>query len=376
MRVVIDAVPLLIRSAGVKNYLYHWIGYLRRAAEPGTIRTFPALNRFGPLNHDASVAGFWRTGTGLAELALANHTRLPVMDLLSRGADIFHASALTRHPPRRPRRTATIYDMTCFLMPELHSAANLRADQSFAELLRRSDRLIAISECTRNDAVRVLGLAAEKIDVIYPGIGAAFFDPGAEKIGEVRRRYGLHRPFVLCIGTIEPRKNLGTLLDAFQALPVSIREQFELAVAGPAGWASGETMARITMAQPGDSATDNRIRYLGYVPERDIAALTAAATVFAYPSLYEGFGFPVAQAMAAGVPVITSDVSSLPEIAGGAAVLIDPRSQGELRDALARLLLSPGLCAELAGRGRVRAEAFRWENCATQSLEFFRKASS
>jgi glycosyltransferase involved in cell wall biosynthesis len=363
MRVVIDAAPLLIRSAGVKNYLYYWIGYLRRAAAPGAIRTFPALKVFRPLNHDASVAGFWRTGTGLAELALANYTPLPVMDLLSRGADIFHASALSRRPPRRPRLTATIYDMTCFLMPELHAASNLRADQSFAELLRRAHRLIAISECTKNDAVRVLGIAAEKITVIHPGIGEAFFDPPPGKVTEVRNRYGLRRPFVLCIGTIEPRKNLGTLLDAFQALPASIQDQFELVVAGPAGWAGAETMARM-----------NTIRYLGYVPEPDIAALTAAASVFAYPSLYEGFGFPVAQAMAAGVPVITSNVSSLPEIAGDAALLIDPRSQGELRDALARLLLSPDLCAELAARGRLRAQEFRWETCAARSLEFFQEA--
>jgi glycosyltransferase involved in cell wall biosynthesis len=349
MRVLIDAAPLLIRSAGVKNYLYYWIDSLRRATDSSVIRTFPTLDSFGSLNHDASVAGPWRTGTGLAELALANYTPIPVMDLLSRGADIFHASALTRRPPRRPRLTATIYDMTCYLMPELHPSANLRADRSLAELLRRADRLIAISECTRNDAVRVLGLAADKIDVIYPGIGAAFFDPPAEQISEVRSRYGMRRPFVLFVGTIEPRKNLGMLLDAFHALPASIRDEFELAVVGPLGWASAETTARV-----------KRTKYLGYVPEADIAALTAAATVFAYPSLYEGFGFPVAQAMAAGVPVITSNVSSMPEIAGDAAILVDPRSQAELRDALSRLLLSPDLRGELAGRGRLRAQGFQF----------------
>ena len=165
---------------------------------------------------------------------------------------------------------------------------------------------------------------------------------------------------MLSIGTIEPRKNLGTLIDAFEALPVSIRDQFELVVAGPS--AGAETMARVS------DSTTNGIRYLGYVPEADVAALTAAATVFAYPSLYEGFGFPVAQAMAAGTPVITSNVSSLPEVAGDAALLIDPRSQAELRDALARLLLSPDLRAELAGRGRLRARAFRWDTCAARSL--------
>ena len=117
-----------------------------------------------------------------------------------------------------------------------------------------------------------------------------------------------------------------------------------------------------------------RSRYLGYVPETDIAPLTAAATVFAYPSLYEGFGFPVAQAMAAGVPVIASNVSALPEIAGDAAVLIDPRSLAELRDALSRLLLSPDVRAQLAARGRQRAALFQWRTCAERSLQFFRDA--
>jgi alpha-1,3-rhamnosyl/mannosyltransferase len=115
------------------------------------------------------------------------------------------------------------------------------------------------------------------------------------------------------------------------------------------------------------------VRYLGYVSEADIASLTAAATLFVYPSLYEGFGFPVAQAMAAGVPVVTSNISSLPEIAGGAAELIDPRSARELRDALARLLSAPDQLARMAARGRERAARFRWSACAEASLDFFRK---
>ena len=174
----------------------------------------------------------------------------------------------------------------------------------------------------------------------------------------------LRRPFVLFVGTIEPRKNLDVLLDAFAALPASVREEYELVLAGPLGWAAKETQARLESA-----------RYLGYVPEPDLAPLTAAAAVFAYPSLYEGFGFPVAQAMAAGVPVITSNVSSLPEVAGDAAVLVDPRSVAELRDALCRLLLSAGLRADLAARGRARSERFRWPECAARSWEFFRKVA-
>jgi alpha-1,3-rhamnosyl/mannosyltransferase len=246
-------------------------------------------------------------------------------------------------------------------MPEMHSEANRRADRGFAELLRRADGLIAVSESTRDDAVRVLGLDEAKIAVIHSGVAEAFFDADA---GDVRERYGLKRPFVLFLGTIEPRKNLDTLLSAYEGLPADMRAEFELVVAGPSGWASAETMARL-----------GAVRRLGYVPEADVAALTAAATVFAYPSLYEGFGFPVAQAMAAGTPVVTSNVSSLPEVTGDAAALVDPRSVSEVRGALARLLTDPAMRASMAARGRERARAFRWEECAAQSLRFFRKVA-
>lgn len=359
MRIAIDATPLLVRSAGVKNYLYYWIDHLRKAAGPGAIRTVPPLDPLPPLNHNASIAGAVRTFAGLGALAASRYTPLPVLDWLTSGADVFHASTLIARPPRRPRVTATIHDMTVWLMPELHSAANLRAERSFAELLKRADRLIAVSECTRSDAVRVLGIPPEKIVAIHSGIADTFFRAVP---GDVRERYGLQRPFVLSLGTIEPRKNIDTLLDAFEALPADLRAEFELVVAGPAGWASEKTIARLA-----------GVRYLGYVPESDLAPLTAAATVFAYPSLYEGFGFPVAQAMAAGVPVITSAVSSLPEIAGNAALLIDPRSVSELRDGLRRLLESPGLRRDLAEKGRRRAARFRWSECAARSLQFFRE---
>jgi glycosyltransferase involved in cell wall biosynthesis len=357
MRISIDSTPLLVRSAGVKNYLYYWIDHLRRQAGSETIRTVPSLGRMGPLTHEASIAGDWRTIFGLTSLALSSYTPLPVLDWLTRGSDVFHASTLVVHPPRRPRLTATIHDMTCWLMPELHPAANLRAERNFAEVLKRADGLIAVSENTRSDAIRVLGIGPDRITAIHSGIADAFFNADPEGI---RERYRIGRPFVLALGTIEPRKNIDALLAAFEALPADLRESFELVVAGPMGWASQETSARL-----------QAVRYLGYVPEADLAPLTAAATVFAYPSLYEGFGFPVAQAMAAGVPVITSNVSSLPEIAGDAALLIDPRSLAELRDGLARLLESPDLRRDLAARGRARAARFRWQECAARSLRFF-----
>jgi len=365
VRILIDAVPLLVRSAGIKSYLYYWIQHLTRLAGADTVRAEPPVESWEGLRHDRSIAGAWRTFRGLGGLALSNYTPLPVSDWLARRADVFHTCNLRARPPRRARTTATIHDMTCWLVPELHSAPNLRAERRFAEVLRRADAAIAVSQSTKDDAVRVLGLRPEKISVIHSGIPLAFFEIRAEDIGRVRRQYRLERPFVLFVGTIEPRKNLDTLLDAYELLPSSTREEFEMVIAGPVGWADPKTTARLS-----------RVRYLGYLPEADVAPLTAAAAVFAFPSLYEGFGFPLAQALAAGVPAITSNVSSLPEVAGDAALLVDPRSTAELRDALSRLLLSPETRARLAARGRQRAESFRWEACAAASLRFFESVLS
>jgi glycosyltransferase involved in cell wall biosynthesis len=367
MRVVIDATPLLIRSAGVKNYLYYWIEHLRRLAGADAIRTFPPLGAPRGLNHDASAASPASTFFGLGALAISNYTPIPVLDFAARGADIFHATNLVRQPPRRPRLTSTLHDMTSWLMPELHSAATRQADAATADLLRRAHRLIAVSESTKCDAVRILGIAPERISVIYSGIPQAFFEVQPADIEAVRARYNLKRPFIFTRGTIEPRKNIRNLLAAYDALPPSLREHFELVLAGPMGWADRDTSQRVRGAASA--------RYLGYIPEADLAPLTAAATVFAYPSLYEGFGFPLAQAMAAGVATVTSNVSSLPEIAGDAALLIDPRSVSELRDALERLLLSPDLRSELIAKGRRQSSRFTWDKAAVESLRFFEEAA-
>jgi alpha-1,3-rhamnosyl/mannosyltransferase len=168
------------------------------------------------------------------------------------------------------------------------------------------------------------------------------------------------------VGAIEPRKNLETLLDAWRQLKPELREAFDLVIAGPMAWAPKATRERIRA-----EAT-----YLGYVPEADLPGLIAGAAVFVYPSLYEGFGFPVAQAMAAGAPVVTSNTSCLPEITGDAAALVDPRSAGEIAAALTRLLESESQRGELSERGRQRARRYRWESCAAQSLEFFRRIAN
>lgn len=355
MRVTIDATPALLRSAGVKTYTYHWINHLRRQAGADQIRAFPFLNDFGTLEHEASTLAAWSTLPRLGLMYLFNRTGFPPLDWVLRDADIFHASNQVLRVPRRAKLTATLHDLTCWLMPELHTAANVRADRGFAEnILQRAGGLIAVSENTRQDAIRLLGIAPEKIETIYSGIAREYFNSRA-----IQRA----RPYVLYVGTIEPRKNLDTLLDAWKQLRPELRESCELVIAGPQGWGSEKTLARVKAEAV----------YLGYVPEADLPGLVAGAAAFVYPSLYEGFGFPVAQAMAAGVAVLTSNTSCLPEIAGDAALLADPRSATEIACGLARLLESESLRKDLAERGRARARQFSWENCAARSLAFFRR---
>jgi alpha-1,3-rhamnosyl/mannosyltransferase len=362
VRVVIDASPLLVRSAGVKNYLYHWILHLRRLAGKDAVHTFPRMDSVRPLSHEGSMGGPWNTVLGLASLAVSNHLGLPALDWLAGDGQVFHASVLVRRPPRKMRLTATIHDLTCWLMPQYHPQANLAAERSFAEVLKRADALIAVSDATKRDAVAVLGLPPEKIAVIYSGVPHAYFEVEPALVDAVRRKYSLGRPYVLFVGTIEPRKNVDLLLDAFESLSSSIREHYELVLAGPPGWASSTTMRRL-----------QHVRYLGYVPEEAMPGLTAGASAFVYPSLYEGFGFPVVQAMAAGVPVITSNGSALAEVAGGAALLVDPRSQSELHHAMSRMLTSEGLRMALGAAGKAKAERFHWERCAERSVKFFER---
>lgn len=369
MRVTIDAVPLLVRSAGVKNYLYYWTRYLRQESHGVEFRLFPFLGEPGLLDHEDSVANPVTTLARLGLLYLLNRFPNDAAAWMDPEIDIFHTCKLL-YPPRRAKLTATVHDLTCWLLPETHPPANVAADKVFAErILSRADGLIAVSEATRSDAVRILKLPPEKIRVIYHGVADMFFSAMPADADRVRTRHGLHRPYLLFVGTIEPRKNIDRLLNAYQDLPASLREEFELVLAGPPGWAHSDTMARLSRPFPG-------IRYLGYVAEQDLAGLFAGATAFVYPSLYEGFGFPVAQAMAAGTPVITSAVSALPEIAGGAAILIDPLSETALRDAMRDLLTTPSRRAQLIELGRSNARRFSWLECARQSLRFFEEIAS
>ena len=267
-----------------------------------------------------------------------NDIGFPPLDWLIRGADIFHATNLMRQPPRRAKLTATIHDLTCWLMPEVHTPGNVNADREFADnILCRADGLIAVSENTRQDAIRN---ARHRARIAF----GPFIPASPRRISTRLPR--LARP-ALCALSSAPlsREKISTRCSTpGRCLKPSLRDEFDLLIAGPRGWRSEQTFARI----------EREATYLGYVPEADLPGLTAGATLFVYPSLYEGFGFPVAQAMAAGAPVITSNNSCLPEIAGDAALVgRSEKRRGNRRRPHAPLGI--GIAARRSRRARAKA---------------------
>jgi glycosyltransferase involved in cell wall biosynthesis len=356
--IAIDGSPLLVRSAGVKTWLFHWTRALAAAA-PGRIHLYlaPLAEK---LNHGGGPRQYFFRLLGLSIL---NGTGGLLSDYASPDCDVFHVSNLLRYPPRRLKLSSTVHDLTAWTVPECHTPAGVEADREFARrILMRADGLMAVSENTRADAVRILGIAPEKIRVIYPGVAETYFRATrAEVNGE--------KPYFLYVGTIEPRKNVDSLLTAWSALPGDYRRAHRLLIAGMKGWKAEATMKRL--AQMGRD--DRNIRYLGYVPEDDMPALVVGAHALVYPALYEGFGIPVAQAMAAGCPVITSNTSSLPEVTAGAAVLVDPRSTCELMQAMREICDSRDLRDSLRQKGLDRAKNFTWDRAAVESLNYFRE---
>jgi glycosyltransferase involved in cell wall biosynthesis len=333
------------------------------------VRLFPCWEGTASLDHEIDPKRRRATTFRLGLYLLLNRLPPAFTQPFFFNASVFHSSKVI-HPPRRAKLTATVYDLTCWVVPETHLPATIAAERLFAERIwKPADGLIAISENSRNDAVRVLRIPQEKISVIYPGVPEVYSSLSPDRVDAVRRKYHLTRPYLLYVGTIEPRKNVALLLDAYNGLPSSLAGEFDLVVAGPRGWSSSETLARL------ENPSGN-VRYLGYVPEVELPSLYAGATAFAYPSLYEGFGFPVAQAMVAGVPVVTSGVSSLPEVTGGAALLIDPHSTAELQGAIEKILTSPSLRTRLSAEGRIQARRFSWPDSARRSIEFFSRVVS
>jgi glycosyltransferase involved in cell wall biosynthesis len=253
-----------------------------------------------------------------------------------------------------------VHDLVPFVDRANAKASSARIEKAtIRPALRRAAALPCNSHATRADLVRIFPQTTRKSSVIPlaadPGFSAPVAAPGHPDLDG--------KPYVLAVGTLEPRKNLERLMEAWWSLDATARAGHVLALVGPVGWDSAPILA---------AARDQGAKLLGRVSEDELRALYAGASAFAYPSLYEGFGLPVLEAMAAGAPVVTSTVSSLPEIAGDAALLVDPYDASEIGAAITRLLNDPALADGLRAKGRRQAATYSWERTASETLALLR----
>ncbi len=283
------------------------------------------------------------------------------------GDYLFHSPNF--HLPRHPGPSVvTVHDLSYRLFPEYHPAARVRWMNSMVpESLQASDRIICVSAATRADVLREYGVAPDKAVVIPLGVDPGFRPRTAQETDAVLARHGLeYGGYFLCVATLEPRKNIEGLLDAYLALPAALRQRFPLVLGGGVGWHSEALLARLAAVEG-----SGQVRRLGYLPEAELMALYSGAMCFVYPSHYEGFGLPVLEAQASGVPVITSAVSSLPEVACESSLLLPPGDVDALRDALLRAAQDDRWRADCAASGLARAARFTWQQCVDQTIELY-----
>jgi glycosyltransferase involved in cell wall biosynthesis len=283
--------------------------------------------------------------------------------------DVFHAPHYVLPPAVPCRSVVTIHDCIHLMFPQYlpNRAAYVYARASMWMAARRSDLILTVSEASKRDILRFFNVPPEKIVVVYNAIDERFrATPSEEDVARVRERYQLDHGFVLYVGNIKPHKNLVRLIEAFDALRKGGFEHLKLLIIG-------DEISKLPALRRAvhEHKLHKHVRFLGYLPDETLAVLYRLAAVFVFPSLYEGFGLPPLEAMASGTPVVTSNVSSLPEVAGGAAVLVDPYDVRSIVDGITRVLTDPVLAAELRARGIERAREFSWERSVARTRELY-----
>jgi len=307
----------------------------------------------------------------------------PTVEALLGDLDVFHMSDWSHPPLRRARMVATVHDLGPVEHPEWYAPQVVRHFRAVhRSVADRADAVIAVSAATREAFIRCMGAAPGRVHVVHSGISADFAPVPSDAAWEVADTYGLQGPFVLYVGSRERRKNLVGLVHAYARVAerrpdvslvlVGARPQVEARrVQGAQAWSGTEIEDAIA-----SSGIADKVRILGMVPRSHLPALYSAASLFAFPTLYEGFGFPGLEAIACGTPVVATDRSAVPEVLGDAAVLADPTDPGAFGGAMLRILDDDGLVAELRTKGLERARMFTWERTARETLEVYRRVAS
>ncbi|MDX1662804.1 MAG: glycosyltransferase family 1 protein [Candidatus Promineifilaceae bacterium] len=377
----VDATAALMQGAGIGRYTRELIralvslhgesGFspfyrLFSARPPATMPVPDAL----PLEQDDAVS-FHPAPLGERWLyRLWHRLRVPLpVQVFTGKVDLFHEPDFVLPPVVGNVPTLlTVHDLSFIHYPETFTPALVNyLGHSVPRSVARATHIVAVSENTRRDLVELWNVPPERISVVYNGVDD-HFQPVRDdaQLLAVRRRYGLgDAPYLLSVGTIQPRKNYRMLIRAFR--PIAQQYPHDLVIGGGKGWLYEEVIAEAARQK-----LEQRVHFIGYVANAHLPALYSGATLFALPSLYEGFGLPLLEAMACGVATVASSISSLPEVAGEASLLLPPRDQQAWTEGLKRLLQSEQERRQLAEAGLRRAMAFSWEASARQLVELYR----
>jgi len=353
MHIAISAGQLSSRSFGIKTYLENLTAALLKE-DPSD--RFSILKPRGPAG-----SSFYRN--------LWEQTALPLM-LAALRPDIFHCpDHILPLIPAGCKTVITVHDLAFYRQPKAYSLRKKVFKLAMTPFsIRHADKIIAVSANTKKDIMEYFGCDPAKIEVIHNGVGREFKKIHDEKaLKSVKEKYGLSRPFILFVGTIEPRKNILRLIEAFHLMAGRKSIEHDLVIVGKRGWLYQDVF---------DAAREKgkgRIMILENVTDEELPLVYNSADVFANPSLYEGFGIPPLEAMACGVPVITSNTSSLPEVVGEAAIKVNPYNTGNIADAITQVLTDGRLRHHMIEAGLERAKLFTWEEAAKNTIALYER---
>lgn len=273
-------------------------------------------------------------------------------------------------PPGEVNRVVTIADLSVIKYPQFHPTLRVKVvSREIEEAICKADHLLTFSAFTRRELVDILHYPPERVTAVPLAADSNFKPRGADAVAETLKRYGLSwRGYCLSVGTIEPRKQVDVLIDAFTLLKPDLQRKWPLALIGDPGWLSDKTHQRIK-----DLEASGRAHYLGYVPQGDLPFLYNGAAACLYTSIYEGFGLPAVEAMASGIPLIATAAASLPEVCGDGAILVEPGNSDALARALTQVLTDHDHACELAHRGHTVASRFSWERTAKETTRVYRQ---
>ncbi len=367
MRIGIDARKL--HDFGIGTYIRN---LLRQLARLDHDSQFVVLSR--PEDREALDAlgvNFRAIAETASNYSVAEQLKVPLA-LQREAVSLFHAPHYVLPPLVRCRSVVTIHDCIHLMFPQYlpNRIALAYARTAISLAARRATRIITVSESSKRDILRYVDVPPEKIDVIYNAYDERFgIEPREEDVVRVRERYQLHDEFVLYAGNVKPHKNLERLVSAFDIVRRRGLDHLKLVIIG-------DEMSKYTALRRAvhKHQLHKYVRFLGYLPEETLAVMYRLAGVFVFPSLYEGFGLPPLEAMASGTPVVTSNVSSLPEVAGDAAVLVDPYDPEAIADGMYRVLTDERLRSDLRRRGVARAREFSWETSVRRVREIYCEA--